>query len=63
LKTEQKTRLVDLFGFEYVLHDLVIGDELVLMLGIHLDPGHWQIAWNTPDQPIIRELVGPMSER
>lgn len=36
--------LVDLLGFEGVLEDLEICDELVFVLGVHLDPGHRHIA-------------------
>lgn len=39
--------LVDLFGLEHILHDLVVGDELILMFRVHLHSRHWYIAFST----------------
>jgi hypothetical protein len=40
-----KTRLVDLLQLEEGLHDFEIGDKFVLVLCIHLNSRHWNIAW------------------
>ena len=38
------TYLVDFFGFEDILENLEVGDEFILVLGIHLDTRHRYIT-------------------
>ena len=45
LKRTCSTRLVNLLRPEDVLEDLEVGNELVLMFGIHIDPLHLNIAY------------------
>lgn len=37
--------LFNLFGFEEILKNLEVGDELILVLGIHLNSPHLHVAW------------------
>ena len=43
--------LLDLVATESVLEDLEVGDELVLVLGVHLDTGHWYVACSPQSSP------------
>ena len=43
-----EAHLVDLLGFEHILEDLEVGDELVFMFCVHLDPCHRYISWKVP---------------
>lgn len=42
--TGWKTRLVNLLRLEEGLHDFEIGEKLILVLCIHLNSRHWNIA-------------------
>ena len=45
------TYLLDLVATEGVLEDLEVGDELVLVLSVHFDTGHWYVAWSPRKSP------------
>jgi hypothetical protein len=44
-RSDERAHLFDLFGFEDVLHDLVVRDVLVLVFRVHLDAIHWDVTW------------------
>ena len=43
--------LLDFVATEGVLEDLEVGDELVLVLGVHLDTGHWYVTCSSRNSP------------
>ena len=55
--------LVDLFGFENVLHDFVICQIFVFMFCIHLDTVHRQIAQDKEEQKIDKNTFVFMMKR
>ena len=54
---EGRVHLFDFVGAEGVLEDLEVGDELVLVLRVHLDTGHWHVAY--PSQYVAIPVTNP----
>ena len=43
------THFVDLLGLKGCLHDFEVRNEFILVLGVHLDPGHRDVSWQRID--------------
>lgn len=45
---------IDFLGLENVLHDFVVGEELVVVFGVHLDSGHGDVAIDAVEDLAVR---------